>query len=319
MPTIQSHLDSIRINEGIERCKAVFGDICETDIAKAPALVNDPSLTYPSLFILLPQIESYRLYRFLSPVKKAAVSITAHVLGRAGGAVLRDRNRLEYAALKWMLETGHTEDGLSDDYEQVLDITVSVLINLYKDKSVLPTVADMIFRRGLGERNIHDLVWAYFRIADPEALKLVAQHLPSTDPAESELACNLLGIEADSRGTGEQKEAFLHWLSDNDPFLYFTDESYQQTSNPAFYRVDQERKYVQKGTPAYTKQPVVAMNENESRHLAAFKQLGDDEKQLLSEYSHQIHGDRSKWQAWMAQSVDEQIQAAAMSRRDVWL
>ncbi len=305
-----SRLDSIRLTEGADKCKAVFEETCKSDKAAASVLINDGRLTFPSLFILLPQIESFQLYRRLSPIRKTASSITAQILkpasaGRAG--YLREKNGTEYAALKWILETGKLENSLNDDYEEVLDITVSVLINIYKDKNILPDVCDMIFERGSKGHHLHDLVWAYFRSSDPHALKLIAQHLAS--PRDAKLACSLLNIE-ENTGSEKQPGSYMRWLDENGPFLYFTDESFQLSSRPAFYRVDLERKYVQKDTPSHIQQPIVPADRNERRRLEAFRSLGNEEKRMLADYSQQAHSDLSRWKTWIALPVDEQIKAA---------
>lgn len=311
-----SRLDSIRLNEGADRCKDVFDEICKKDKATAVALINDRRLTFPCLFTLMPQIESFHLYRRISPIKKTAFWITAQIIkpGTSGNArYLTEKNSAEYSALKWILETGKLEDG--NEYENVLDVAVSVLINMYKDKTILPSVSDMIFMRESKGRNIHDLVWAFFRISDPYALKLIAQHILS--PRDSELALSLLDIKSDRFGADSEKQAFLQWLDENDPFLYFTDESFQLTSRPVFYRIDLERKYVQKSTASHMKQQIVPSDIHENRCLEAFRSLENEEKRILSEYSHKIHNDLSKWKMWMALPVDEQIKAATQNCGDI--
>ena len=44
-----------------------------------------------------------------------------------------------------MLITGSAEDGLSNEYDKVLDAVASLLIITYQDKTVLPRVVDLIF------------------------------------------------------------------------------------------------------------------------------------------------------------------------------
>ncbi len=315
-----SRLESIRLTEGPEKCTAAFEEICKKDQAQAAALINDRHLTFPCLFILLPQIESFRLHSRLSPVKRTASRIAAQILkpaaaGHAG--YLTEKNGAEYTALTWIWSTGKLEDGMSDDYEDVLDITVSVLINLYKDKTVLSDVCDMIFARAKKGHNIHDLVWAFFRSNDPLTLRLIAQRLVS--PRDSALACRLLGTEASPSGddTNKQMETYQRWLDENEPYLYFTDESFQITSEPAFYRIDLERKYIQASAANHTKQRIVTSNKSENQALEAFRGLGDEQKRVLADYSHTIHGDLPRWKMWMALPIGEQYIAAAQNREDV--
>lgn len=316
----QSRLDNIRLTEGTDKCMTVFEEICTRDKENAAALLNDRYLTFPCLFILLPHIESFRLHGRLSPIKQTATRIAAQILKPASSAhsgYLSNKNNAEYAALTWIVKTGKPEDGLSDDYEEVLDICVSVLINIYKDKSILPDVCDMIFSRDEKGHNIHSLVWAFFRSSDPYAIKLLAQRMAS--PRDSKLARRLLGTEASagSDNTKKQMEAYLKWLDDNDPFLYFTDESFQLTSSPVFYRIDLDRKYIQKSASTYAKQPIVPADSNESKRLAVFRSRENEEKRILSDYSHTIHKDLSKWKLWMALPVGEQIKTAMQCCEDV--
>jgi len=46
-----------------------------------------------------------------------------------------------------MLETGCINDGLNDQYDEILDITAIFIIKIYRDKTILPIIAEMIFRR----------------------------------------------------------------------------------------------------------------------------------------------------------------------------
>lgn len=305
IPEGQSQLDSIRQSKGNEACAAFFADTCKSNVQKGLALLMDPRLTYPCFFILMPHIESYRLYQYLDPTAQKAYIIASDIMKSdegVRGSMLKTKNNAERAALKWMLGTGYN-DTVNGVYDAVLDVAASVLINLYGDKSAMPLAADMLFSRGRQGRNIHDLAWAMFHSRDPEALKLVAQHMDSA--SDSELAGNLLGINKAGR-TGSD---YINWLNDNDPYLYFTDDSFQFKSKPAFYSVDLESKYLQHS----------ATDTGESEALAVFRQLGDDERTILSDYSHSLRGDPQKWSAWMQLPVDEQLKEARQSRGEVWL
>ncbi len=329
-PSSYSYLDNVRINEGIQKCSTVFSNIYKRNRRNAVGLLNDRRLTFPCLFNLLPQIKSLGLYRYLNDRNSTTVRIIDQILKTqdAGNSInyLSDQKDAEYAALKWMLETGHIEDGLNDEYERILDVTISVLTNIYNDASTLPLVSDMIFKRSKDGRNIHYLVWAFFWIRNPSALKLIAQRLRSGDQQDVELACSLLGIpvpdRADMTAYNQQLcEDYLQWLEDNDPFLYFTDESFQYSSQPVFYRIDLERKYINKGIPTYQKQPIVPANETENRCLAAFSKVSNEEKTILSEYSYKIHDeDLSAWRSWIERPIEEQLKAAKTEReRTRWL
>lgn len=309
------YLDKVRMTDGTDHCKAVFYEACTNNKHKAAALLNDQRMTYPCLFILLPQIKYLRIYPYLSRRNTAAAGITDQISNPRGPNkgidYLSGRKDMVHPVLRWMLETGSAEDGPDDDYEQILDITASVLLDTYQDKSILPIVCDMIFERSKKGHNIHDLVWAFFRTHDPHALQLVAGYLDSSDQEVAGLAHRLLHIEMDAAAANQNKsESYLGWLSDNDPFLYFTGESLQFSSKPMVYKVDAERKYMQKGIPAYTKQPIAPSNSGEKECLEAFRSLARGEKIMLSEHSHKIRRkDVTEWDRWMAFPVEEQIRA----------
>ncbi len=313
-----SFLDEVRKNEGNDRCIRIFTDICEKDKKRAVSLINDRRLTFPCLFILTPQIGHYHLDRFLSPDKATALRIINSFTGPQDSAHMDDlseRNSAVYRALKWIWGTGYADDVHNDDYEELLEVTASVLIGLYQDIKVLPDLVDLIFKRSRSGRNIHNLVWAAFQSRSPEVLKMVAQHIRSSDSQDAGLACSLLGIEAPEAGGTDDPEkrydAYVHWLGDNDPFLYFTGESLQLASQPAFYRIDLERKYIHRGTPSYERQPVIPADSREREAVAAFHTLGDEDQRLLSEYSHRLHQEnRSEWKIWVQHPIDEQVKAA---------
>jgi hypothetical protein len=321
-------LDRVRVNEGAEKCAAVFTDACKRGERAAAAMLEDIQ-TYPTLFLLMPQIEEYHLPPLLSPLKKGAYAITGQMLSHrkpsvsggiesrpAGNGPLSDKNGIEHFTLKWMLDTGYN-DSIDGEYDEVLDAAASVLINLYQDRSVLPLVADMIFARGRAGRNIHDLCWAFFRSRDPEALRLIARRMDSEE--DSELACSLLGVEdAAVMGGGNKSGNYLRWLEDNREYLYFTDENFQLTARPSVCGVDLERKYIQKRARSRAREPVVPGDGNEGVILAAFRQLSGDDQAALSGYSNKLSGDRDKWSAWMALPIGEQLKEA---RKEgvVWL
>ena len=314
------YLDRIRMDGGAEKCRSAFAETCRTDRRRAAALLNDRRVTFPCLFLLMPQIGSLRVYPYLNARNTIAMGIARRILNPedAGSRVdrLSVKNEPVHSVLNWIVETGSEEDGVDEDYEEVLDIAVSVLADTYQDKSVLPFAEDMIFRRAKKGHNIHDLVWAVFRIRDPEVLKRMAGHLRSPDTEEAGLARSLLNPAAacgaqPCADPQQEYDEYIRWLDENDPYLYFTGESYQLTGNPAVCGVDLDRKYMCKGSPSYDPEPAVPSDDREGKCLEAFRTLGGEEKRTLSEYSCKVHGkDASEWKKWMNLPVGEQIRAA---------
>ena len=313
-----SYLDQIRINEGTDRCKGALSTILKKDPRHAVALLNDRRLMFPCLYLLHELILQHHVQRYLNTRNLVALRVIDQIRGSNVSEPdhLSSRQESVHHVLKWILETGSAEGIPEDDYEEILDLTTSVLINIYKDTDVLPLVVDLMFKRNRNKSHIHDLVWALFRFHDPQVLRLVAQRLLSSDAKDAELAAELLNIDkanlsAASGDEEKQHKDYLYWLEENQPYLYFTGESFQYTSKPVFCAVDVERKYLQKGALSYDKQPMPPLEDSENECMAAFQQLSAEEKKILSEYSQKICGKSvSAWKEWLHAPVREQIKAA---------
>jgi hypothetical protein len=149
-------------------------------------------------------------------------------------------------------------------------------------------------------------------------LELTAKHLASDSQDEFELACRLLNIEVMNRESDTADaliDMFMKWLSENDPFLYFTGESMQFASNPNMYEIDLERKYLCQGSPSYELQNASPANVDEQKCLEVFKTLHNEEQAALADYSYQMHyTDIEKWNNWIRTPIDAQIEVVKMNR-----
>lgn len=318
-PNDDSYLDRIRINEGADQCKNTLTAALRMDTRRAVALLNDRRLTFPCLYLLREPIVQHPVQRYLNTRNLIALRVIDQILGPKTSSetdYLSSRRDEVHPVLKWILETGSVEELPEDEYEEVLDVTVSVLINIYKDSSILPLVVDLIFRRNRDESHIHDLVWALFRFHDPQVLRLIAQRLPSSNAKDAELAAELLNIDKTDALAAKCNEegrcdGYLHWLEENQPYLYFTEESFQYASKPVFCTVDLERKYLQKGISSYDKQPLSSLDDDEHACMAAFQRLDAEEQKVLSDYSQKLCGRSvSAWKEWLHAPVGEQVKAA---------
>lgn len=315
-----SYLDSVRLRAGEDRCRAVFRDILRRNPRRAAAMLNDRLLSFPCLYILRGQAMDARVYKLLSLRDKIALRTIEQVKKPGEKAKCgREKSDPAHSALKWVFVTGSANEIPEDDYEEVIDKAAAALLITYKDKDILKGTADLIFRRGREGRNNHDLIWLLFQVRDAEVLKLIAQRLRSPDRCDADLACELLNLDEKGLDYGKSGEelhsAFIRWLEENDPYLYFTDESFQYSSKPAFSAVDMERKYLHKGLRTYEKEPLVPEDDDEAGCLEVFRQLGDGEQRALSEYSHSIHADGAGyWRRWLHLPPEEQLRAAAAGR-----
>lgn len=207
-------------------------------------------------------------------------------------------------------------DYMYKGYEDYSEIAAILSARGYKDKKILPIIVDLIFlknRRGLFN---HDLIWIFFEAIEPYSLMLVANYLGSKDPEDVKLANKLLEFVPCinmSRGNDYQIPymAFVYWLHENYPFLYFTGESFQRTSKPMPYRVILDAKYLCKKVSLYTGEVLIPLTEQDKLLANNFNNLDEDNKLLLSKFSARIHKENLFiWNSWINRPIAKQISIA---------
>jgi hypothetical protein len=316
-----STLDRALQAGGAERLRSGFAELAASDRQRALLLLDDEKLRFPALFTVLPEIRDFKLTGALSPRNAAAANLCMRKLKRlvpaAPEADFGDSETL-YQALRWMFDTGKGwEAGPMDrnDFEAVFDYVSALLVITFEDTSVLPDIARLIFRRRRQGRLIHDLVWCFFQTLNHDALSWTADQLLSQDAGDAALAVKLLDLELPAQA-GRIEIRALHrktkeWLSDNRPFLYVTGEHFQQSSKPKHLDVDREAKYLGKELSPRYRAPVAPMNERELKCLHEYRGFSQEERELLTEYSHRLRRDDARaWEAWMSKQVAEQVLAA---------
>ncbi|MGK0465063.1 hypothetical protein [Clostridium sp.] len=157
-------------------------------------------------------------------------------------------NNIDYRSIKGMFDGCIARHGLSEEKDELLDITAALLIKTHKDNSILPIIVDTIFFRNREGLFNHDLIWSFFEARDPYSLMLIANYLHSDDTRDTELAYKLLDFvpSINMRNGREDKNQYtnlFYWIQENYRFLYFTGESFQRTSNPTPYKIDLDAKY----------------------------------------------------------------------------
>lgn len=308
----RGQLDAILEDQGKEACQAALDAAFRLSPDKAVALLTEEALSYPCFYTLLPRISALNLHSYVSSNARVAAAITERIVTPNASAepnYLKGRHDFVHSALKWMLLTGWESDQ-DADMRMALDAAASTLINTYQDNDALKTVCDMLVRRGVKGYNTHYLVWAYFHAHNPASIRLMAEYLRSADPAERSFAAGLLHADEAGKKTG-MHEDYLHWLHENDPFLYFTDESPQYTANHHAYKVDLERKYLNKKSDSYDKIPAIPEDEEEEAALAAFKACSEEDMALLSGYSQMLCKNNSaRWRSWIRSPIEAQMREA---------
>ncbi|MDR2931970.1 MAG: hypothetical protein LBV27_02575 [Oscillospiraceae bacterium] len=234
-----AYLDTVRTRDGDKACIDALRAAYERGATAAAEAVNDPALSFPSLYILLPHIHGLGLLPLLETRGARAAGIVAQIMEPDAPDYLSRKDADTYAALRWILETGYDADGLDAGYKKTLDITVSVLIDLYGDMNILPLAAHMIFARNKVGQNTHDLIWAFFHSRDAQALHLIAARLASENAEEAKFAGELLGIDRfEGSNDFDGVENFPAWLETNSRRLTFTGESHQYASKPTVFTIN---------------------------------------------------------------------------------
>ncbi|APC78863.1 TPA: hypothetical protein ACXDAZ_004076 [Clostridium botulinum] len=314
-------LDKRMDDSGVDNIRSFFYQLAKENEKEALNLINDENLHFTSLFVLRPEIEELNLFQKLNARNRIALGITNEILSSK-----RNISDVEYlsfdyiqavhSVLKWMLETGCINDGLDDQYDEILDITAIFLTKIYRDKTVLPIIAEMIFSRYKQGLLIHDLAWAFFESRDPISLSIISERLQSKELKDVELAQELLsfvpGVDIQSNiDIKKQYLSFLDWFGKNNLFLHFTGESFQQVKNPVIYRVVLEAKYLCEPVSIDTGEILRILSGKECKLIDQFKRLDENTQELLSEFSVMLHHNNiCKWQYWLECPIGEQIKFA---------
>lgn len=325
-PNIVNLLDKIRINDGIAKLEDFFYNLMRSEPRTALNMVNDMNLRFTSLFILQPGLGAPELYDKLSARNKIVLRIMSGIQKRSAADIeeLRIRSgQIPQAVLRWMLQTGRIDDGLSSSYDAMLDSAAILLVKLFNDKTVIHDIIELIFSRYRRKSYSNDLVWAFLEYRDPYTLVQVADHLLSGSESDTKLVCKLLGflpfieyrssMDSDSSMNGQKLyTAFFTWFQNNSRFLYYTGENFQQTSRPAPYAVSREYKYLCRTVWADSRDIAGLLSEDESMLLEKFMDLDHYTKALLSDYSFLLRQQGLQaWRAWLHRPVSEQLAEAA--------
>jgi|LSQX01.3.fsa_nt_gb hypothetical protein len=222
-----SKLDEILKKEEKASCQTYFRKVLSENRNLAIKLVNDTRITFPCFFVLMPVVEKENIYSLLREDLKKAYDFSKSVSANKPSNLKKDiKNKI---LLKWMVESSHLHNNLGGDFNEVVDVAVSILANEYRELSLLGIISELIFMRNRYDENIHDLVWAYFRFNTPITLKYIARFLDSKNPKDRKLAKKLLGCEAKSC------KDFLKYMTEDESKMIYTDESFQYASNPRVY------------------------------------------------------------------------------------
>ncbi len=313
-------LDDLLLEQGEVRCRQQFRRMAANRRGAAVAAVNHEQLFFPTLYVLLPEVESLGLLENLSTRNKVAAILCARTLeNNSLSQKLARHQHLEdvenrYIALKWMLETSISQDGNDPGLDRIIDMAAAVLIKTYGDAGSVEPVLKLIFSRNRQGLFNHDLIWAYFRWQKPEALRMLADYLRSPDAQDNALAQKLLGPNLANANGGAMPEdtyrSFTDWLEENTEYIYFTGEDFQFSSAPQPCDVNLDAKYLCKRVSPDSGKPLTPLTEEEKKQLENFHQIPPDEQEKLSKLSNQMFShDPSAWNKWIQTPVVVQVDA----------
>ncbi len=311
-----SLLDSVRINYGTQKLKSYFYRLSRYSRRKTISLINDNNLHFATLFVLQPEIRDTNFYRYLNLRNKKALEITNAILKTKSSNVpcfSSDQKQSSHTSLKWILQTGRMDDGLNDDFDEVIEKSAILLIKLYRDNSLLHIIIEMIFKKHRKGTYTHDLVWAFFEAKDIQSLNLISDYLTSEQPEDVNLARKLLSFipVADSPNSANQHRYISNWLKENNPFLNYTGESFQQGCNPRPYILSLESKYLCRAANGDIRKSITSLPRYEQNKLEVFNLLDNDTKILLSNYSFWLHNQNIYWwNLWHDYPIIDQISIA---------
>lgn len=313
------YLTQIRKEQGIETLKNIFENLFQQNPSEAIEIVNDETIPFPWLYLALPMLKKLFLFEELNRRNITALKLCAQIqrnrrLQARVYTYSYENKHTYYPVLLWMFHSGIVEDGLDDDFDEIIDGVVSLLIHNYQETSILHEVCELMYERNRQGRYNHDLIWAYLRSNDIEALKHIAEHFHSKDPKDIKLTCKLLHCDVPDMNDAETYyEAFQNWLEENKPYLSFTDETLQETNEPHIFQIDINSKYL-----CRTGKEDRPFTENEMRHLIEFQNRSMDEQLLLSHFAYNLRKQSEEaYQRWMRFPVSQQIDIAKSSTREV--
>lgn len=311
-----STLDKMRLDRGNRNLSYYFHKLLVRNPSKALNLINEDNLSFPTLYILSPQISKPSLSRYLNSRNKKVLDVVKSIRSKSFSRFSELTKNIDVAeTLKWILQTGKDDTMSRGEYTDILDSCAIILVREYKDYSILPVIKEIIYNRYKQGLFIHDMVWAFFECRDPNCILMLAESFNSEDEKEVELTKELLKFIPVIKNSSLPKELLYrnvrYWLKENLPFIYYTGESFQQMPDPSPFEVSLGAKYLFKNV---SRDGTIEGNlsEDEKRQLNIFNTLDINSQILLSNYSFILHNQNVySWNSWIRYPITEQLKISA--------
>lgn len=329
MPTQNSNpggigfLDNIRLNNGIDCLKNHFHGLLMNNGEGAAELLNDENLQYCSLYSLQPELEAFAFENRLNERNRTALRITRDIVSKNTEdlhLLTQGRNDHMLSVLKWILGTGYPDDGLSDEYDTVMEHAAIQLSRTYRDSSLLNEIAEMIFSRNKNESLTHYLIWAFFEARSTYSLNFIANRLCSEEKCDRDLARKLLAFIPGVCGCPDavSDRAVLYrtasnWLHENQPFIFYTGENLHEAVNPMHCDISLTAKYMGRPVSAENGSLLRPADSRETGLADQFSQLDMKDQKLLSDCSYLLYRRNvHQWNTWIRLPMNEQKRLAAV-------
>lgn len=293
-----SDLNTIR-KSGDTSLKLAFDQIVQANQSRAINLLNDQTLSFPTFYILMPQIVQYQLEKYLSPRNQFSLEFSAKK-NPSIDATINKRY------LKWMLYTSINQELDSDEFQAVIDRVIIQLLVVLNEPGLLALIVNLIFSRNRKNHCTYDLCWAIYQSNTVSTMPLIATYIKSSHSEDNKLAYKLLNFKPDLQPKNriQQYNNFCKWFRENKQFLYFNNETMQETCQPKLWRVNLPAKYLCKSDFNES-----SLNDKEKEQIQTFLHLDRASQKLLSKYSYQMYLKNYKaWQNWMNTSVSMQFE-----------
>lgn len=284
-------------------------------------ILNSDNISFPKLFELSKQMNKSPITKHLNLKSKIALEFSNDVLSKEKSFILKgdlnnNDNKIKHTALKWILETGAVNDGMSNEYDEVIDKAAIILSVMFKDTSILPIMREIIFKRNKEKMLIHDLLWGYFSSNEIQTLELIAAKLISDDVADIKFAFDLLQLQRKFNISYDMfpqtmYSKFINWYKKNEDYIYFTGESFQEKSNPSYYSINIEAKYLCEKVQRENGKILNISSDRELELVNSLKKADKITKKFISNYSNELHRkDIISWKDWFSCSFRMQLQIA---------
>ncbi|HET7628855.1 MAG TPA: hypothetical protein VFK44_10745 [Bacillales bacterium] len=309
-------LDEVRKKRGIEAVVASFRNLAEKREEQAVADLNDRRLSFPTVYALRKEIEQFGFIEVMHWRTRTALEWL-----REDQWTLSSDVQSVHPSLKWIVTTGATET-IDAGYLKKIDEAAALLTMVFRDHSLLPTVADAIFYRCRNDLPYHYLVTAFLEAKNPHSLTLIADKLRSADSKEAACARKMLGFvpginKQDEKDDTKPFTAFLRWMEENGPYLRYKGETFDTFSHPTPYVLVYAAKYgghfvsVEDGTP------IVKLTKQERRTWERFEVLPLEQQKRLAGLSFRKRRENDdEWVRWMQLSMKKQLKAAQGREND---